>query len=244
MTQDRRGSLFESQVLKTLKGMGIKCYGKHSQIPLSSLQPGSQPGGHLEIDIVCLIGNICILIETTVEKNNNSEKIKRFIRHCKLVVNSPLSKRDLFSFFEGIPAEELINFTGISDWRYLYIGISPELITDDITPERYPETERLHIFNEENWEYFKRLARAIEETAKYEFLDCVNITPSEIGDAALGGEILAKQCLELTNKTLFSGQSDVLADLFIATFKPKELLRIARVLRYQGQPFGYFIRSF
>lgn len=238
MTQDRRGSLFESQVLRTLKGMGIKCYGKHSQISLSSLQPGTQPGGHLEIDIVCLIGNICILIETTVQKNNNSEKIKRFIRHCKLVVNSPLSKHDLFSLFEGIPAEELINFTGISDWRYLYIGIGPELITDDITPERYPETDHLHIFNEENWEYFKRLARAIEETAKYEFLDCVNITPSEIGDAALGGEILTKQCLKLSNKTLFSGQSDVLADLFIATFKPKELLRIARVLRYQGQPLA------
>lgn len=238
MAKSKEGKRFEKQALKTLKGMGVKCYGEHSQIPLQAIYPGSQSGSHLEIDIVCLIGNICILVETTIETNNNSDKIKRFIRHCELVVDSPLSKRDLFSFFEGIPAEELINFTGISDWRYLYIGISPELITDDITPERYPETERLHIFNEENWEYFKRLARAIEETAKYEFLDCVNITPSEIGDAALGGEILAKQCLELTNKTLFSGQSDVLADLFIATFKPKELLRIARVLRYQGQPLA------
>lgn len=238
MTQDRRGSLFESQVLKTLKGIGIKCYGKHSQIPLSKLQPGSQPGGHLEIDIVCLIGNICILIETTVETNNNSEKIKRFIRHCKLVVNSPLSKRDLFSLFEGIPAEELINFTGISDWRYLYIGISPELITDNITPDKYPDTNSLHIFNEENWEYFKILEQTIKETAKYEFLASVDINPSDIGDAALGGEILTKKCLELTNKTLFSGQSDVLADLFVLTFTPKELLRIARVLRYQGQPMA------
>ena len=95
MTQDRRGSLFENQVLKTLKGMGIKCYGKHGQIPLQALYSGTQPGDHLEIDIVCLIENICILVETTTQTNNNSEKIKRFIRHCELIIESSLPKREL-----------------------------------------------------------------------------------------------------------------------------------------------------
>ena len=144
----------------------------------------------------------------------------------------------MFSLFDGIPEKKLDNFTGISDWRYLYIGTSSELITSNISPAKYRDTNRLHIFHEEKWEYFKRLARTIEETAKYEFLDCVNIAPSEIGDASLGGEILTKKCLKLTNKTLFSGQNDALADLFVVTFKPKELLRIARVLRYQGQPLA------
>ena len=238
MTQDRRGILFEGQVLKTLRSMGIKCYGKHGQIPLQVLYPSTQPGDHLEIDIVCLIENICILIETTTQTNNNSEKIDKFITHCKLVIDSSLPKHELFSHFEGISDNELFNFNGISDWRYLYIGTSSELITKDLTPKKYPNIDCLQIYNEEHWEYFKILARTTKEGAKFEFLASVDINPSDIGDAALGGEILTKQCLELTNKTLFSGQNDVLADLFVVTFKPKELLRIARVLRYQGQPLA------
>ena len=238
MTQDRRGSLFESQVLKTLKGMGIKCYGKHGQIPLQALYPSTQPGDHLEIDIVCLIENICILVETTTQTNNNSEKINKFITHCKLVIDSSLPRHELFSHFEGISDDELFNFTGISDWRYLYIGTSSELITKNLTRKKYPNVNRLQIYNEENWEYFKILAGTIKEDAKFEFLASVDINPSDIGDAALGGEILTKTCLKLTNKTLFSGQSDVLASLFVVIFTPNELLRIARVLRYQGQPMA------
>ena len=236
MAKSKEGKRFEKQALKTLKGMGVKCYGEHSQIPLQAIYPGSQSGSHLEIDIVCLIGNICILVETTIETNNNSDKIKRFIRHCELVVDSPLSKRELFSLFERIPKEELINFTGISDWRYLYIGRSPKLITDNITPDRYPDTDRLHIFNEENWEYLKILERTIKTSAQYEFLASIGINPSDVGDASVGGTELTKPFLDVTNKILFSSQSDVLANLFVLTFKPNELLRIARVLRYQGQP--------
>lgn len=238
MTQDRRGMLFEGQVLKTLRGMGIKCYGKHGQIPLQALYPSAQPGDHLEIDIVCLIDNICILVETTTQTNNNKEKISKFITHCELVIDSSLPERELFSHFSGISDDEFFNFTGISDWRYLYIGTSSELITKNLTREKYPNIDRLQIYNEENWEYFKILAKTIKEDAKFEFLASIDINPSNIGDAALGGEILTKRCLELNNKTLFSDQSDVLADLFLVTFKPKELLRIARVLRYQGQPLA------
>ena len=238
MAKDAAGKRFEKQVLRTLKEMGIKCYGDHGQIPLQALHPRSQPGDHLEIDIVCLIENICILVETTTQTNNNSDKIIKFIRHCELVIGSSLSKRELFSHFEGIPDDKLLNFTGISGWRYLYVGTSSELITQDLTREKYPDTDRLQIYNVENWEYFKILAKTIREDAKFEFFASVDINPSDIGDASLGGETLDKKYLELSNKTLFSGQTDVLADLFIVTFKPKELLRIARVLRYQGQPMA------
>lgn len=238
MAKDAAGKRFEKQGLRTLKAMGIKCYGEHGQIPLQALHPGSQSGDHLEIDIVCLVENICILVETTTQTNNNSAKITKFIRHCKLVTDSSIPKRELFSLFGGIPEEELINFTGISNWCYLYIGTSPELITDNITPERYPQADCIYIFNVENWEYFKMLARTINEAARYEFLASIDINPNDVGDASLGRETLDKRYLELTNKTLFSGQTDVLANLFVVTFKPKELLRIARVLRYQGQPMA------
>lgn len=238
MRNERNGLRFEKQVLETLRNMGIKGYEEHGQIQLQELHPQATPGEHLEIDIVCLVGNICILVETTTDQNRNSNKIRRFIRHCDLIADSTLRKQELFRLFSGIPQEELVNFAGVSDWRYLYIGTSLELITNDITPANYPDTDRLHILNVENWEYFRVLARTINQAAQYEFLDSVGIKPSDIGDAALGGTSIEKPYLELTNKTLFSGQTDVLADLFIVTFTPEELLRIARVLRYQGQPLA------
>ena len=238
MPQDPAGRKFERQVLKTLRGMGIKCYGEHGQIPLQALHPGHQPGRHLEIDIVCLVGSICILVETTTQTNNNDRKITRFIRHSELVANSSLRRRELFSLFDGIPQEELTTFAGVSDWRYVYIGTGTELITQNISSETYPDTDRLHIFNEENWEYFKILERTIEKAAQYEFLASVGINPEDTGDTALGGTELTKPFLKLTNKTLFSGPNNILADLFIVIFKPNELLRIARVLRYQGQPMA------
>ena len=92
MEKDKEGKLFEKQVLKTLQDMGIKSYGSHSQISLQALHDGEENGEHLEIDIVCLVESICILVETTTQKSNNSDKIKKFIRHCNLVVNSPLNK--------------------------------------------------------------------------------------------------------------------------------------------------------
>ncbi len=243
MLQDTEGLKFERKVLKTLKEMGIKCYGEHGQIPLQALHSRSQPGDHLEIDIVCLIKNICILVETTTQANNNNNKIIKFIRHCELIVDSPLPNDELFSHFQGIPDDELINFTGISDWRYLYIGTSSELITQSITRDKYPDTDRLQIYNEENWEYLKLLELTIKKDAKYEFLASVDINPSDIGDAYLGGNDLTKRCLQLTNKTLFPGQTDILANLFVVTFKPDELLRIVRVLRYQGQPMDISLDS-
>ena len=84
MTHDRNGSRFEKQVLKTLKGMGITCYGEHGQIPLQKLYPNNQSGRHLEIDIICVVENICILVETTIQKEKNSRKIKKFIEQLSI----------------------------------------------------------------------------------------------------------------------------------------------------------------
>lgn len=238
MANENRGPQFERQVLKTLRAMGITCYGRHGQIPLQDLYSGSPSGEHLEIDIVCLVGNICILVETTVKQDDNSEKIKKFIRHCNLIVDLFPNQRDLFTHFDGIPEGELANFRGISEWRYLYIGTGHELLNESFSPERYPGpgSTRLHIFNEENWEYVKTLQRAINKTAQYEFFASVGIKPNDIGDESLGSNTLVKPCLKLTNKTLFSGK--VPAELFVVIFRPAELLRIARVLRYQGQPMA------
>ena len=231
MAHDTKGPRFEKEVLKTLDGMGIECYGSRGQIPLSNLYPDSSPSEHLEIDIVCLIKGVCVLIETTKEKGRPSPKIKRFIRHCELTRNSELDKREVFCHF-NIPEEKLPAFTGINTWRYLYIGTANELSRQK--PSRYPETDLLHIFDEANWEYFKILERAIKFTSRYEFFAALEIGPDDLKDPVLGNSLPAKPYLSLTNITLGSGQ--VQASLYVVIFTPDELLRIARVSRFQGQP--------
>ena len=234
MAEDQKGPRFEKQVLKTLKGMGIECYGSHGQVPLRNLYPESSPGENLEIDIVCLVKGVCILIETTTEKGKPSNKIKRFIRHCELIRKCQLDKPELFSHFKGIPEEKLPEFTGVSIWRYLYVGTDNKLSTQNISPKNYPETDLLQIFDESNWEYFKILERAIKSASRYEFFASLEIDPNDLSDSVLGSFLPARPCLELTNTTLGSGQ--VRASLVVAIFTPDELLRIARVSRYEGQP--------
>ena len=234
MAHDTKGPQFEREVLKTLNGMGIECYGSHGQIPLRNLYPASSPGEHLEIDIVCLVKGVCVLIEAKTKKGKPSNKIKKFIRHCELIRKCQVDKRELFSHFKGIPEEKLTDFTGVSAWRYLYIGTNNELSTQNISPKNYPETDLLQIFDETNWEYFKVLERAIKSTSRYEFFAALEINPSDLSDPVLGSFLPARPCLELTNTTLGSGQ--VRASLVVAFFTPDELLRIARVSRYEGQP--------
>lgn len=231
MAHDTKGPRFEKEVLKTLEGMGIECYGSHDQIPLSNLYPESSPNEHLEIDIVCLIKGVCVLIETTKEKGRPSQKIKRFIRHCELIRNSELDKREVFSHF-NIPEEKLPAFTGINTWRYLYIGTANELSRQKSSS--YPETDFLHIFDEANWEYFKKLERAIQFTSQYEFFAALKIGPDDLKDPVLGNSLIDKPYLPLTNITL--GSRQVQASLYVVVFTPAELLRIAKVSRFQGQP--------
>ena len=50
MTKDLAGKRFEKQVLKTLKAMGIKCYGDHGRISFQAIHPRSQRGRPLEIE--------------------------------------------------------------------------------------------------------------------------------------------------------------------------------------------------
>ena len=234
MAKDKKGQRFEREVMKTLKGMGIECYGSHGQIQLRNLYPKESPSGHIEIDIICLEKGVCILIETTTERSKPSRKIKRFIRHCKLINECQLEKLELFSHFQGIPEDKLPNFTGVTTWRYLYVGTSSELTIQKISPKDFPETDCLQIFDEENWEYFKNLERAIKSTAKYEFFASQKISPRDLKDSALGASLPPRKCLELTNVSLGSGQAR--ATIVVAIFTPDELLQVARVARYQGQP--------
>ncbi len=234
MEKDTKGKRFEKQVLNTLKNMGIDSYGANGQIPLCNLYSDVSSDENLEIDIVCLVKGVCILIETTTKQDKHKDKIKDFIRKCELIRECELDKRTLFSLFEGIDNDSLPAFSGISEWRYLYIGTSHKLSTGRISAKNFPETELIYIFDESNWEYFRALEKAINKTAQYEFFASLEITPDLLNDPVLGSSLQPKPCLHLKNITLAKQQ--VQANLAVAFFTPQELLRIARVSRYQGQP--------
>lgn len=203
---------------------------------VSSLQPGTTTGENLEIDLLLVIGKCAVLVETTRQQDGNSDKIKRFIRHSELVRTSPVAMRTRFELLGDLPTQVLDSLAAITEWRYLYIGTSNELSDDQITPQRYPETDRLSIFNGENWQYLRELSRLIGKFSQYEFLAAINIGPSELEDASLGGGNLTKPAMETTNRTVAPNTGN--ADLYLLVFKPIELLKVGRVLRYRGQPIA------
>ena len=158
------GDRFQSEVRRTLsQNVGIDCYPLNKDVPLSSLEKGTSSNQNLEIDLLLIIGKCAVLVETTTQKANNSDKIRRFIRHCEYVRNSSLTLKERFELLGKLPSQVLDNLESIDEWRYLYIGTSNELIDNNLTPDRYPESSRIYILNGENWEYLKQLSRRIGE---------------------------------------------------------------------------------
>ena len=231
------GDRFQGEVRRTLsRNCGVACYSLNKDVPLSSLEKGTSSNQNLEMDLLIIVGKCAVLVETTMQKTNNSDKIRRFIRHCDYVRNSSLALRERFQLLGKLPSEVLDDLESIEDWRYLYIGTSNELIDSDLTPARYPESDSIYILNGENWEYLKQLSRRIGEFSKYELMAAINIGPSQMGDASLGGGSLKKPALETKYRTVAPETGR--ADLYLMVFRPSELLRVGRVLRYRGQPIA------
>ena len=231
------GERFEADVRRVLStGLGLTCHPLNKNVQVSCLYPGSTPGEDLEIDLLAVVGKCAVLVETTLQKSNNSNKIKRFIRHSDLVRNSPKSMRERFQLLGDLPSDVLDNLDAVTEWRYLYIGTSNEMIDRDLTPDKYPETTKLSIFNGEYWQYLKELSRLIGRFSQYELLAAIDIGPSEMEDASLGEENLKKPAMESTNRTVAPNTGR--ADLYLLLFRPIELLKLGRALRYRGQPIA------
>ena len=110
------------------------------------------------------------------------------------------------------------------------------MIDQGLTPARYPESAHIRILHGENWEYLKQLSRRIGEFSKYELLAALDIVPNQMGDPSFGGRSLKKPALETSNRTVAPDTGR--ADLYLMVFKPDELLKVGRVLRYRGQPIA------
>ena len=228
---------FQADVRRVFcKQLNLVCHSLNKNVPISSLHPETASGENLEIDLLVVIGKCVILVETTRQKNKNRSKISRFIRHSELVRMSPLDMRGRFKLLGDLPKAVLDNLDAVTEWRYLYIGTSTELIDKELTPQKYPDTDKLSIFNGENWQYLRELSRLIGRFAQYEFLAAINVGPAEMEDASLGGGRLVKLATETTNRVVAPDTGN--ADLYLLSFRPNELLKVGRVLRYRGQPIA------
>ena len=119
---------FENEAKKLFEDLGLNYFHlDNQQIQLKELHPGSPTGDTLKFDGFILSGRTCVIVELTTEKRSQREKIRRFIQHANWLQTSGLSMRERFSKFSAIPKRKLKDFEDVNDWRYLYVGTSPEL---------------------------------------------------------------------------------------------------------------------
>lgn len=212
-------------------------YSRSGQIELIELDPNARRDQHLEIDGVLLLKRTAVLLEFTAEQSRIKNKIKKFTRSCHLFINSPKSLREKFALFSSIPQEKLSDFDEVTDWRFAFLGTSSEIDDKKLEPSHFPDypdvKNKLTIFGNQHVEYFSELTELINQYAKYEFLSALDFSPSDLGE----NQRIEKNFIKIENRYV-TESNDIKADIYLLSFKLKELLKIGRVSRYEGIPFA------
>lgn len=210
---------------------------RSGQVMLTDLDPNIGEGQHLEIDGVLLFNRTAVLFEFTGQKNNIRTKIRKFTRSCNLFVNSGKSLREKFSLFGSIPEDILSDFEEVNDWRFAFFGTSEDIDRKQLSPQNFPDhpevREKLSIFGRQNIEYITQLCDLINKYARYEFLSALKLSPHDLEE----DQLIRKKFIPAENRYVTESNT-IKADVFLMTFKVKELLEIGRVSRYEGIPFA------
>lgn len=234
LTGNKLEDWFESFIKNDL---GFKNYfPSPGQIELSSLDPAQSKGTHLEIDGVLLVNKTCIFLEYTSENSNFKSKIKKFNRNCNLFITSKhLSLEEKFKLFK-IPKDKLEDFSEAENFKYVYFGTNSKIQNEDLRKEDFPDfpdiQKSLYIVKPNTLEYLRQLSNLIGKYSKNEFLSVLEFTPKEYGEK---DESIKLNFLKADNKYITG--SKVKADVYLLKFSVDQLLRIARVSRYEGIPF-------
>lgn len=225
---------------------GIKLphyYASQGQIALSTINPAYANGLHLELDGIMRIHKTCILFEYTGLRGNFRDKIKKFILNCHLFVEDPhLSLKEKFKLF-GVPAADMDDFEEIEEWKFVYFGTSPDFDLRKYERSDFPDhpniARNLYTFQPSQLEYLRQLTNSIGKFAKSEFLAIMDFTPQSMGDPE---EYFDLDFIKADNKYI-AGASEVKADVYLLKFKVSQLLKIAKVSRFEGIPFMMEDRS-
>jgi DGQHR domain-containing protein len=215
----------------------IDYYPSPGQINLTDLDPNQDSGNHLEIDGILLINKTCLILEYTGQSSSFTDKIKKFTRNCNLLINSThLSLSEKFELL-GVPNDKIIDFEEVNDWKFVYFGTSLKFESENYTRSKFPDypniQSKLFIFNYSQIEYLRQLTNLIGEFAKNELLSALNFLPADLDEVE---ESFHLDFIKAENK-IIATDTTIKADVYLLKFKISELLRIARVSRYEGIPF-------
>lgn len=215
----------------------VDYYPSPGQISLRDLDPSQASGNHLELDGLLRINKTCLIFEYTGQSSSFTEKIKKFNRNCNLFINSThLTLAEKFKLL-GVPEDKLIDFEEINDWKFVYFGTSLKFESENLARVNFPDfpniQSKLFLFNYSQIEYLRQLTNLIGKFAKNEFLAALSFLPSDLSDLQ---ESFHLDFIKADNK-LIATDTAIKADVYLLKFKISELLRIARVSRYEGIPF-------
>ncbi|WP_456459189.1 DGQHR domain-containing protein [Reichenbachiella sp.] len=207
------------------------------QIPLTHLNPELEVGHHLEIDGLLRIHKTCILFEYTGQGGSFRDKIKKFNRSVHLFVEDEhLNLRDKLSLF-NVPENKLDDFDEIEEWKFVYFGTHPDFDLRNYRRTDFPDypfvRDRLYIFQPTQLEYIRQLTNLIGKYGKNELLATLEFTPVHMGEP---DENLRLDFIKADKKYVV-GNSETKADIYLIKFKIDQLLKMARVSRYEGLPF-------
>ena len=182
-----------------------------------------------------------ILVELTTQQEKSKNKINKFCENAKIFLELTNPLRDKLSSFQSITDIDLEDLDEIENWKLLYLSNSKDLLKKNYLPRDFTTRhnifrDKLFILNTSYLEYFNQLYEVINKYSRYEFLSFLNFHPSELGDTR---SLLEKDFLKVSNKYINEKKDDVKADIYLAHFKVEELLKIVKVSRYEGLPFGY-----
>lgn len=220
-----------------LNYLAFSYYPSPGQIELNTLDPTAPRGQHLEIDGIILINHTCIFLEFTAQNDKFKEKIKKFTRNCNLFINSThLDSKGKFSLF-NVPDDILDNVDDIDNYKYLFIGTHSKFENQQLSRDNFPDypsiKDQLFIFKPTHIEYLRQLTNLINRYASNEFLAALGFLPSELEEEESS---LHLNFIKASGKYITTDDK-CRADIYLVKFKVKDLLRMARVSRYEGIPF-------
>lgn len=212
-------------------------YPSGGQIRLVDIDPSQSPGEHLEIDGVLLINKTCVFLEITSENSGFKTKLKKFGKNCTLFLESDkLSKKDKFKLFK-VPKDRLEDFDEIENFKFVFINTNANFQNENISRNDIPEYPKiknsLFIIKPNSLEYLRQLTNLIGSYARNELLAVLDFTSKEYGEL---DETLNLNFIKAGNKFITAG-TEVKADVYLLKFTVAQLLRVARVSRYEGIPF-------
>ncbi|WP_339792525.1 hypothetical protein [uncultured Imperialibacter sp.] len=210
-------------------------YPSAGQIELNQFDDKIPSGHHLEIDGFVLINKTCVLCEYTSEGGKFRDKIKKSLKNAQTFISTgSLSLKERFRLV-GIPENRIDDFEEVTNWRLAYFGTHPEFENRDFRSNEFPEyqiAKELKVFKPDQIEYLRQLSNLIGTFAKNEFLAALGLSPIDLGDTE---ESLSLDYIKADGKYI-TEIGDVKADLYLVKLNVLQLLKMARVSRYEGIP--------